>query len=165
MTPGARALFLDFGGTLTRLRDNRTVVDEVGHPVLMPNVAETLARVRPGFDACFIVSNQGRIARGEITEAEVRRRFAWVNERLGRPFTDWRLCPHDNGDGCDCRKPRPGMFLGLAARYGIDLAASTHVGDSDKDREAAAAAGIAAFVPARDFFGWPTDGGYSGAGP
>ena len=153
MTPGARALFLDFGGTLTRLRDNRTVVDEAGHPVLMPNVAETLARVRPGFDACFIVSNQGRIARGEITEAEVRRRFAWVNERLGRPFTDF------------IHPPRPGMFLGLAARYGIDLAASTHVGDSDKDREAAAAAGIAAFIPARDFFGWPTDGGYSGTGP
>ena len=84
---GRRALFLDFGGTLVALRDNRTVVDGSGNPVLMPNVPETLARRRPGFDLCFIVSNQGRIRRGEIDEAEVRRRFAWVNERLGRPFT------------------------------------------------------------------------------
>ncbi|HUG38130.1 MAG TPA: hypothetical protein VML54_14325, partial [Candidatus Limnocylindrales bacterium] len=78
------ALFLDFGGTITRLRENRTVVDETGSPVLMPNVPETIARVRATFDGCFLVSNQGRIARREITEDEVRRRFALVNERLGR---------------------------------------------------------------------------------
>jgi len=102
-----RALFLDLGGTLARLRDNRTVVDADGHPVLMPNVAETLARVRPDFDRCFIVSNQGRIARGEITAEEVFRRFTWVNEHLGGPFADWRIYPHVDADGCRCRKPLP----------------------------------------------------------
>jgi D-glycero-D-manno-heptose 1,7-bisphosphate phosphatase len=149
-----RALFLDFGGTLVLTRDGRTVVDADGNPVLMPNVPETLARTRPGFDACFIVSNQARIAQGEITEAEVRRRFAWLNERLGRPLSDWRLCPHEDADGCACRKPQPGMFLDLAATHGIDLSASTHVGNSWKDQEAAAAAGVPTFIWARDFFGW-----------
>jgi hypothetical protein len=109
---GTAALFLDFGGMLARLRDHRTVVDAEGNPVLMPNVPETLARVRPAYEACFIVSNQGRIGRGEIPEAEVLRRFAWLNDRLGRAFTDWRLCPHVDADGCACRKPRPGMFPG-----------------------------------------------------
>jgi histidinol phosphatase-like enzyme len=93
----------------------------------------------------------GRIARGEITETEVRRRFAWANRCLGEPFTDWRLCPHEDADGCACRKPRPGMFIDLADAHGIALAQSTHVGDSDKDR---AAAGIADFRRADDFFGW-----------
>ena len=83
-----RALFLDFGGTLVLARDGRTVVDGDGNPLLMPHVPEVLARMRPRFDTCFIVSNQARIGRGEITEAEVRRRFEWLNERLGRPFTD-----------------------------------------------------------------------------
>jgi histidinol-phosphate phosphatase family protein len=151
---GRRALFLDWGGTLTRLRDNRTMLDGDGNPVLMPGVAAVLTRVRGAYAACFIVSNQGRIARGEISEAEVRRRFAWANERLGRPFSDWRLCPHEDADGCACRKPRPGMFLELAVAHGIALAASTHVGDSDKDRDAAAAAGIADFRRAADFFDW-----------
>jgi histidinol-phosphate phosphatase family protein len=151
---GRRALFLDWGGTLTRLRDNRTMLDGDGNPVLMPGVAAVLARVRGDYAACFIVSNQGRIARGEISEAEVRRRFAWANERLGRPFSDCRLCPHEDADGCACRKPRPGMFLELAAAHGIALAASTHVGDSDKDRDAAAAAGITDFRRAADFFDW-----------
>ncbi len=149
-----RALFLDYGGTLVLTRDGRTVVDPDGNPTLMANVPETLARVRPDFDACFIVSNQPRIGRGEITEAEVRRRLAWLNERLGEPFTDWRLCPHQDEDGCSCRKPKPGMFLDLAAAYGIDLARSTHIGDADKDRAAAEAAGVGVFVLAPDFFRW-----------
>jgi len=151
---GATALFLDWGGTLARARDNRTVADAEGNPQLMPNVMATLARVRPSFDRCFIVSNQARIGRGEIDEAEVRRRFAWTNERLGHAFDDWRLCPHGDDDACACRKPLPGMFLDLATAWSVDLTASTHVGDRDKDRDAAAAAAIGTFVWAKDFFGW-----------
>jgi histidinol-phosphate phosphatase family protein len=154
MAERKRALFLDWGGTLVATQDNRTVVDTDGNPVLQRNVLETLARVRPLFDACFIVSNQARVARGEIAEGEVIRRFRWLDARLGGCFTDWRLCPHVDADGCPCRKPRPGMFLDLAAAHRVALAASTHVGDSTKDRDAAAAAGIATFVWARDFFGW-----------
>jgi D-glycero-D-manno-heptose 1,7-bisphosphate phosphatase len=159
MSPAPRALFLDWGGTLVLTRNNRTVVDPAGHPVLMPNVDVTLARERRRFDLCFVVSNQARVSMGEISEAEVRRRFAWANETLGRPFTDCRLCPHSDADGCACRKPRPGMFLELARLHGVELGASTHVGDSEKDRDAAAAAGVGTFVWARDFFGWPAEAG------
>jgi D-glycero-D-manno-heptose 1,7-bisphosphate phosphatase len=154
VSAGKRALFLDWGGTLAVTRDNRTVVDASGHPRLAPNVAERLAHARPAFDACFIVSNQARISRGEISEAEVLRRFRWADAQLGRPFTDWRLCPHGDEHGCECRKPRPGMFLDLARAWHLDLAGSTHVGDSPKDRDAAVAAGIGSFVWAKDFFGW-----------
>ena len=151
---GKRALFLDWGGTLALAHDNRTVVDEHGNPVLMPNVAATLIRVRPSFDACFIVSNQARVGRREITEREVIRRFAWLNHRLGDIVTDWRLCPHEDADGCPCRKPNPGMFVDLAGAWAVDLPASTHVGDSPKDAAAAAAAGVGTFCWARAFFDW-----------
>lgn len=149
-----RALFLDWGGTLVVTRDNRTVVDAEGRPTLMPNVAERLAEERSRFETCFIVSNQARVSRGEISETEVVRRFVWANEHLGQPFADWRLCPHGDEHGCGCRKPQPGMFLDLARVWDVDLAGSTHVGDSRKDRDAAHAAGVGSFVWARDFFGW-----------
>jgi histidinol-phosphate phosphatase family protein len=154
---GRRALFLDWGGTLALTRDSRTVVDAAGHPVLMPNVAGTLARARSTYGACFVVSNQARIGRGEISEAEVVRRIAWANDRLGGLLTGWRLCPHSDADGCNCRKPRPGMFLDLARAHGLDLGASLHVGDSVKDRDAAAAAGVGAYAWAWDFFAWPPE--------
>ena len=146
------SLFLDYGGTLVPVRDGRSIVDEAGNPVLRPHVAEVLAKVRPQFGSCFIVSNQARIGRGEITEREVLRRFEWLNARLGQPFIDWRLCPHQEGEGCPCRKPLPGMFLDLARAYQLDLAASLHVGDSEKDRVAAERAGIGRFAWADDFF-------------
>jgi len=152
MSDGRRALFLDWGGTLVVTRDNRTLVDAAGNPILAPNVADTLARVRASFDTCFIVSNQARVGRGEIAEAEVLRRFAWLNEHLGKPFTDWRLCPHGDADGCGCRKPKPGMFLELAAVYGLDLSRSVHVGDSPKDHDAALAAGVGTFMWEHQFF-------------
>ena len=153
--PGTRsALFVDWGGTLARTENNRTVVDQDGHPVLMPNVAATLARERRRFDVCFIVSNQARISRGEISLDEVYRRFAWADEQLGGPFTDWRLCPHSGEHGWGCRKPRPRVFLELAELHGVDLGSSTHVGDSESDRGGAASAGIGTFVWARDFFDW-----------
>ena len=137
-----RALFLDWGGTLAVTRSNRTVLDVDGNPMLAPGVPETLARVRPHFDLAFIVSNQARVGRGEISEAEVLRRFAWANDQLGKPFDDWRLCPHGDGDVCPCRKPRPGMFLDLIIAHDVDVEVSLHVGDSQKDRDAARAAGI-----------------------
>jgi D-glycero-D-manno-heptose 1,7-bisphosphate phosphatase len=161
MAGSKRALFIDWGGTLALTQNNRTVVDTTGNPVLMPHVVATLARERPRFEVCFIVSNQARISTGEISEAEVTRRFAWANEQLGRPFTGWRLCPHTDADGCDCRKPRPGMFRELARLHDVSLGWSTHVGDSEKDRDAARAAGVGTFVWARDFFGWAAAPGRS----
>ena len=149
---GPSSLFVDYGGTLVMVRDGRTVIDEAGNPLLRPHVAEVLGKVRSRFGSCFIVSNQPRIGRGEITEREVLRRFEWLNACLGHPFTDWRLCPHQDGDGCPCRKPMPGMFLDLARVHGLDLAASLHVGDSEKDRVAAEQAGIGSFAWADDFF-------------
>ncbi len=46
------------------------------------------------------------------------------------------------------------MFIELAGLHDVDLRASTHVGDSERDRDAAASAGVGIFVWARDFFGW-----------
>src|SRR3989442_4690580 len=98
--PGTkRALFLDWGGTLALTQDNQTDVDAAGNPILMPNVATVLARERPRFDVCFIVSNQPRVATGEISMAEVDRRVAWANERLRRPLTDWRA-RSPTAEGC-----------------------------------------------------------------
>jgi len=148
------ALFLDLGGTLALVGVGQPLVDLDSNPRLVPSASSTLVRILPTFATCFLVSNQPRIARGEISAAEIRRRFGRVNEQLGRPFTDWRLCPHVDEDGCYCRKPQPGMFLDLAAAYPVDLGRSIHVGDADKDREAADRTGIPVFHFASDFFGW-----------
>ena len=51
------------------------------------------------------------------------------------------VCPHDDGDGCQCRKPAPGMLTDLAAKWGVALNQSVMVGDSWRDLEAGRRAG------------------------
>ncbi len=67
----------------------------------------------------------------------------WVNAQVVTlaGIDEMRLCPHDDTDACDCRKPRPGMLTAAAAEHGIDLAASWMVGDRYRDVEAGQAAG------------------------
>jgi D-glycero-D-manno-heptose 1,7-bisphosphate phosphatase len=51
------------------------------------------------------------------------------------------VCPHDEEDRCDCRKPNPGMILDAARRLDIDLPSSFTVGDRWRDVEAGRSAG------------------------
>ncbi len=52
------------------------------------------------------------------------------------------VCPHDDADGCPCRKPRPGMILQAAADLDLDLNHSVCVGDRWRDIDAAQRAGV-----------------------
>jgi len=152
---GRRAVFLDRDGVLNRgvmlegrLHPPRTA-DQVE---ILPGVPEACRDlVRAGL-LLIVATNQPDVARGTQTRDEVLR----INDRLLRslPLLEIRACFHDDADGCACRKPKPALFLELASVYGVDLAASTHVGDSVKDRDGAAAAGIGTFVWPREFFGW-----------
>ncbi len=51
------------------------------------------------------------------------------------------FCPHGPRQGCDCRKPKPGMLFDIAKRLHISLKEIYFVGDSQRDLDAAQAAG------------------------
>ena len=50
-------------------------------------------------------------------------------------------CTHRREDGCDCRKPLPGLLRRAAEEHGLDLARSFVVGDRYADVALAHAAG------------------------
>jgi D-glycero-D-manno-heptose 1,7-bisphosphate phosphatase len=120
--------------------------DGVPHPPsdldeveVLPGVEEACIRLRTaGFDL-VVVTNQPDIARGTQTTEAVRR----INDALlvALPLDEVVICPHDDADGCECRKPKPGMLVDAAQRRGIDLNASFMVGDRWRDVEAGARAG------------------------
>jgi len=141
--PGLRrAIFLDRDGVLNApvVRNGRS------HPPgrwenleILPGVAEA-CRILKGQGLLLIAAtNQPDIARGSLAEAEVQRINANLQGRLG--LDDVLVCPHDDGDGCPCRKPRPGLLLAAARRHGIDLSSSVMVGDRWRDIDAGKAAG------------------------
>ena len=50
-------------------------------------------------------------------------------------------CPHGPKDGCDCRKPKPGLLTEIGNRFQVSLGNVIFVGDNINDVKAARAAG------------------------
>jgi histidinol-phosphate phosphatase family protein len=126
-------------------RDGTLVVDVPynGDPeavVPVPGAAAALGRLRAAGVRLAVVSNQSGIARGLLTEEQVRAVNARVEELLG-PLGPWCVCPHGPEDGCACRKPRPGLVLQAARALGVAPADCAVVGDIGADVGAARAAG------------------------
>ncbi|HEX6471266.1 MAG TPA: HAD-IIIA family hydrolase [Streptosporangiaceae bacterium] len=106
----------------------------------VPGARRALDRLRRQGVRIGVVSNQSGVAKGMLTFADVRRVNARAEELLG-PFDVWEFCPHDSGDGCSCRKPRPGLIERAARRLGAGAAECVVIGDIGPDIDAALAAG------------------------
>ncbi|WP_432118095.1 D-glycero-alpha-D-manno-heptose-1,7-bisphosphate 7-phosphatase [Streptomyces sp. bgisy032] len=106
----------------------------------LPGAREALGLLRDRGVRTGVVTNQSGVARGLITEADVRRVHHRLDELLG-PFDVFAVCPHGPGDGCRCRKPEPGMVLWAAGRLCADPGALVVIGDIGADMEAARRAG------------------------
>ena len=51
------------------------------------------------------------------------------------------FCPHHWEDNCDCRKPKPGMFIDAQKDLNLDLSKIYFIGDDLRDGQAADLAG------------------------
>ena len=126
-------------------RDGTLVVDvpyngdpERVEPV--PGAREALARLRAAGIRTAVVSNQSGIGRGLISAEAVAAVNRRIDELLG-PLGPILICPHAPGEGCDCRKPSPGLVYRAAAALGVPPERCAVVGDVGADVEAACAAG------------------------
>ncbi|MGF1760520.1 D-glycero-beta-D-manno-heptose 1,7-bisphosphate 7-phosphatase [Photobacterium sagamiensis] len=114
------------------------------------------------FDACkklkemgymlVLVTNQAGIARGMYTEDEFLSLTEWMDWNFvdhGVEFDGIYYCPHHPTEGqgdykqdCECRKPKPGMFISARDFLKIDMANSVMIGDKAEDMIAAEAAEV-----------------------
>jgi HAD superfamily hydrolase (TIGR01662 family) len=106
----------------------------------MPGAREALALLRDAGLPVGVVSNQSGIGRGLIHPDQVEAVNDRVQELLGRLWPI-EVCPHAPADGCDCRKPRPGLIVQAAHRLGVRPERCAVIGDIGADLEAARAAG------------------------
>jgi D-glycero-D-manno-heptose 1,7-bisphosphate phosphatase len=92
----------------------------------------------------IVVSNQAGIARGAMDEddlAAVHERMKAEAAEAGGRIDAIYFCPHGWDEGCECRKPRPGMLFQAQKDFSLDLSRTLFVGDDERDGEAADAAG------------------------
>ena len=138
-----RAVFLDRDGVL----NDAILQDGKPHPpasLLELRVAEgaveALAQLKAAGYLLIVVTNQPDVGRGKQSREAVEE----INRALAAelPLDEFVVCWHDGPELCDCRKPKPGMVLGAAARHGIDLQQSFLIGDRWRDIDCGHAAGV-----------------------
>jgi D-glycero-D-manno-heptose 1,7-bisphosphate phosphatase len=142
MQPIPKLVILGRDGILNVYREDHVKSPEEWEPV--PGALEALARLNHAGWHAVVATNQSGIGRGMIDMASVNAVHAHMNRRLqavGGRLDAVFFCPHTPEDGCDCRKPLPGMLLDIGRRYGIDLKSVPLVTDTLRDLQAARAAG------------------------
>jgi len=136
-----RAVFLDRDGVINRavVRDGKPYPPaSIVSLEVLTGVSEALNKLREAGFRLIVVTNQPDVARGAQTREAVEAMHARLASEL--PLDEIVTCYHD-GDGCDCRKPKPGALIEAARRHGVDLRRSFMVGDRWRDIEAGQRAG------------------------
>lgn len=142
------AIFLDRDGTLN---EDVGYLDRLERLTLFPWSLDAVRLLRRAGFAVVVVTNQGGVARGFLSESfveEVRRvidrRLAAIGERLDGHY----CCPHEPhapvaaySRQCDCRKPLPGLLRRAARDLDLDIGRSVVIGDKWSDVRMARAAG------------------------
>ncbi|HEX4798372.1 MAG TPA: HAD family hydrolase [Burkholderiales bacterium] len=141
-----RAVFLDRDGVINKsvVQDGKPYAPEsVDDLEILQGVREALASLRNAGFLNIVVTNQPDVAAGRLkleTVEAMHRRLAMELE-----LDDIKVCYHGDADGCECRKPKPGMLLQAAREFRIDLSRSFMVGDRWRDVAAGQAAGCTSF--------------------
>jgi len=115
----------------------------------IPGSLEAIARLNQAGYKVVVATNQSGVGRGlfdmdtlNAIHVKMHKALADVGGRIDAIF----YCPHAADSGCECRKPKPGMFRRIAACFNVDLRGVPTVGDSLRDLLAGAAAGCLPFL-------------------
>jgi len=137
-----RLVILDRDGTINRASDVFVKSPQEWEP--LPGALQAIGRLGHAGVHVVVATNQSGLGRGLLdmaavnaVHAHMQRQLAAAGGRIDAVF----LCPHAPDEGCQCRKPAPGLLLQIGERYGVDLAQVPYVGDSLRDMQAAHAAG------------------------
>jgi D-glycero-D-manno-heptose 1,7-bisphosphate phosphatase len=141
--PGdARLVIVDRDGVINE--DSDDFIKSVAEWRPIPGSLEAIARLHRAGWRVAVVTNQSGIGRGLYDELTLREIHAHMRESVraaGGELAGVYHCPHLPGAGCDCRKPRPGLFRALERELGVSVAGAPYIGDRLSDVEAAEAVG------------------------
>jgi D-glycero-D-manno-heptose 1,7-bisphosphate phosphatase len=138
------AIILDRDGVINRKPARACYVKTWAEFEWMPGALEALALLREAGYRVILVSNQAGIARGAMTEADLHAIHRLMIRRVtaaGGHIDAIYFCPHGWEEGCECRKPKPGMLFQAQRDFNLDLTRTYFVGDDERDAQAARAAG------------------------
>lgn len=137
-------VILDRDGVLNRRPPRAEYVRRWEEFEWLPGALQALALLTRAGYRVIVVSNQAGIARGAMSDGDldaIHARMRSDVDAAGGRIDAIYHCPHGWDEGCECRKPRPGMLFQAQRDFSLDLTRTMFIGDDDRDAEAAEAAG------------------------
>lgn len=131
-----KAVFLDRDGIICRALPRGEYLLNTNQFFLLDGISSLLKTIQASGYFSIVVTNQGQISKGLLSEGELKSIHLFMEESLARDgalLSMIYFCPHHDIDRCECRKPKPGMLLNAARDFSLDLKRSIMVGDSDRD--------------------------------
>lgn len=135
-----KLVILDRDGVINY--DSDAYIKSVEEWIPLPGSIEAIAQLSKAGWTVAIATNQSGIARGYYDIATLDAMHARLRALVAEQGGEVGLvvyCPHGPDEGCDCRKPKPGMLKIISEHYKVPLAGIWFVGDSLGDLEAAKA--------------------------
>ncbi|WP_188207276.1 D-glycero-alpha-D-manno-heptose-1,7-bisphosphate 7-phosphatase [Alkalibacillus aidingensis] len=145
-----KAVFLDRDGVINEVKSERVrFVNKPEDFHFLESSKQAMAKLdHAGYDL-FVVTNQGGVGLGYMTKEmldEIHKKMTEEIKEAGATIKEVKACIHKPHEGCECRKPKPGMILDLIDRYDIDPNQSYMIGDREVDLEAGNAAGVTSLM-------------------
>ena len=139
-----KILFIDRDGVLNQ--------DYVGDYVkrwedfiFLPGVLASLARLKKAGFSTVLISNQAGIGDGVYKKEQLDDITARMLEKIkkaGGEIADYYYCLHGKEAGCDCRKPKPGLFKPAQGRWHFEPSKTFYIGDKLSDIQAGRSFGM-----------------------
>lgn len=141
-----RHVILDRDGVLNREAPEHGYILTPADFHWLPGALEALALLHGAGIRLSVATNQSAVGRGLMDLAQLEDIMTHMRAQAaaaGGAIDAVFYCPHAPGDGCDCRKPRPGLLTAAVRASGIDPGVTLFAGDDLRDVQAAQAAGVA----------------------
>ncbi|MCG6656704.1 D-glycero-beta-D-manno-heptose 1,7-bisphosphate 7-phosphatase [Halomonas campisalis] len=143
MPEARRLVILDRDGVINQ--DSEAYIKSLDEWLPYPRAIEAIARLSRAGWTIAVATNQSGIARGYYDAATLAAMHEELERQVaaaGGEIAHIAYCPHGPDDGCDCRKPLPGLLQQIREALGLEsLSGSWMVGDSLRDLEAGEAMG------------------------
>jgi histidinol-phosphate phosphatase family protein len=155
----SKAVFLDRDGTMTKDVPYCSRPEDLE---LLPTVGEGIRLLNDSGFRVIVITNQSGIARGYFTEEtlwEIHQKMRNDLLRCGAKVDAIYHCPHLPDEGCECRKPKPGLVFRAARDYRVELGRAFFFGDQWHDIEAGHLAGCKTALISRSGT-WEAAGGH-----
>ena len=141
-----KAVFLDRDGVVNKAK----IINGKPYPPkskseveIFDDVISSVNRLKSKGFEIVVITNQPDIARKKTKLTTVLEIHEYIREKS--TISNFFICPHDDVDECECRKPKIGLLVQAAQEFNIDLNGSHLVGDRWKDIKAGQDAGCTCY--------------------